>query len=271
MNGNSSLTGQRDQKLKQFRNIGVHGSVIKPHRSMAAFQFLRSSLQSMIGIPLVLISVTLLGLPHITLLWKVCFSYAFEYMGLGTDVHMYTLKILPHYYLDIPSCSINAEWPKMVDFCNVGIAFIAIFVISFLFSENLTPFAYFLKILCFVQMTAFVYFKFAIEPFPYDLSGYMANLLRGGIVIVLLVPILFAITLYLYNMPLVQKMLVSIITMGHLMIFIPLQALIHMYVIKACSYLMLPTMFFLFGHLLEIYIVISFYGWAVSWVDDVKI
>jgi len=270
MNGDSSLVGQRDQKLKRFRRMGVYGSVIQPHRSMAVFQFLPSSLLSVIGIPLTLISVSLLSLPHVMHLWKVFFSYAFNLMGLEADIRVYTLKILPYYYLDIPSCSVNAEWPGMVDFQGVGIASAVIFIISFLFSENLTPFVYFLRVLCFVQLTAFAYFKFAAAPFPYQLSGYMANLLRGGIIIVLLIPILFAITLYLYKMPLVQKLLVSIMTMGHLIIFIPLQALIHMYVIKLCSYLMLPTMFFMFGYLLEIFIVISFYSWAMSWVDIVN-
>jgi hypothetical protein len=236
---------------------------------MAAFQFSPSSLLSVIGIPLCLISVSLLSLPYVMHVWRIFFSYSFNLIGLETNIRVFTLKILPHYYLDIPSCSVNAEWPSIVDFQGIGTASAVIFIISFLFSEKLTPFAYFLRVICFIQVTSFTYFKFITSPFPYQLSGYMANLLRGGIIIMLLIPILFSMTLYLYKIPLVQKLVVSIMTMGHLIIFIPLQALIHVYVIKSCSYLMLPIMFFLFGYLLEIFIVISFYSWAMSWVDIV--
>jgi hypothetical protein len=56
-------------------------------------------------------------------------------------------------------------------------------------------------------------------------------------------------------------------TIVHLMIFLPLQTLVHAYIVYTCSFLVMPVMFFLFGVLLDIFIIISFYSWAMGFVD----
>ncbi|QEM68231.1 hypothetical protein FO488_08690 [Geobacter sp. FeAm09] len=172
MSGDLQFVDQRDKKLKRFRHMGVYGSVIQPHRSMTAFHLVPSSLLSMIAIPFILILFLLLGLPHVMHLWQVFFSYAFDLMGIESDINVYTIKILPYYYLNIPSCGMEAEWPTITDFSRVGITITVIFIISFIFSESFTPLIYFLRVVCLVQLTAFVYFKFEPVPFSYNLSEY---------------------------------------------------------------------------------------------------
>jgi len=267
MNGDTSATDRRDAILKNLRRLGVYGSVIHTHRSMAAIKLPPARLVNFLVLPLSLIVFSLLAFPHITHLWKDFFLLAQRLLRFPGDVQINAIEILPFYYLDIPSYTMNAAWPTTGIMIATGLLIFVLFLVSRSLPERLIPLAYLMRVLCCIQLTALAYFAFASEPFAYNLSAYTEGLLRAGVITILLIPLLFTVTLYMFRMALVRKLLLTIITMGHLTIFIPMQTLVHAYVIHACSFLVMSVMFFMFGLILDILIIIAFYSWGMSWVD----
>ncbi len=267
MSGDPLTASRHDELLDKLRRLGVHGSVIHTHRAMATFPLHPSSLVYVLLIPLVLVAVSLLAFPLIVKLWGDFFLLAQNLMNLPGDVHVRSLQVLPFYYLDIPSFTMEVAWPATRVMITTGAITLVLFIGTFLLPSRLLPVSYLIRVICFIQLIALAWFAFASGPFPYQLSGYTEGLLRSGIVIVILVPLLYAVSLYLFKMSLARKLLISGMTMVHLMIFIPLQAVVHASVVQACSFLVLPVMFFLFGILLDVLIIIAFYSWGMSWVD----
>jgi hypothetical protein len=270
MSRDISALSPDDQRLKELRHLGVAGTVIHAHRSMAIFHFPPGSLMNLLGIPFLLIGLSMLAFPFITHLWKDFFLLAQQQLLLPGSITVRVIEILPYYYLEIPSSTIDAAWPGTIALVICGIVICVVFLFSFMLSSRFIPLAYLLRGMCFIQLTALAYFIFASGPFAYHLSAYTEGLLRAGILIILIVPLLFAMTLYLFRMPLLRKLLFSIMTIIHLIVFLPLQALIHAYVVYKCSFLVMPVMFFLFGVLLDVFIIISFYSWAMGYVDVTK-
>jgi hypothetical protein len=51
----------------------------------------------------------------------------------------------------------------------------------------------------------------------------------------------------------------------HLSVFLPLQVLVHVGLVLKGSALVMPVLFLIFGLLLDVLILVAFYGWALSW------
>lgn len=270
MKGSTPISSPRDQMVKNLRHMGVYGSVIHTHRSMATFKLPTEAFVNFLGIPLILILLCILAFPYMTYIWKDIFSFAHGLLGFPGELKMTPLEVLPLYFLDIPSYTMNAEWPTTSIIVDSGMIVCALLLSTLLFSDRMIPVAYLIRAVCVIQITAIGYFAIASPPFPYHLSAYTGGILRAGIIIILLTPVLFALTLYVFRMSLLKKLIISLMTMGHLAVFIPLQMLVHVYLVKSCSFIVMPVMFFMFGLILDVLLIIAFYSWGISWVDITK-
>jgi len=79
-----------------------------------------------------------------------------------------------------------------------------------------------------------------------------------------LVPILYAFTFYLLNFTLLQKVLLTVITVAHLVLFVPQQYILHVILLHR-SVLFMPLLYFVFGPFLDILAFVGFYSWGMSW------
>jgi hypothetical protein len=55
---------------------------------------------------------------------------------------------------------------------------------------------------------------------------------------------------------------------GHLVVLLPLQAVVHAWIIHRASLLSMPLLFLLFGVLLILFVYVALYGWGMSWRSD---
>jgi len=79
-----------------------------------------------------------------------------------------------------------------------------------------------------------------------------------------MIPIVLAFTFYLFEFSLWKKLAISVLTMGHLTFFFPLQYILHVYILHH-SILFMPLLYFAFGPFLDVLIFICLYSWAMSW------
>jgi hypothetical protein len=115
-----------------------------------------------------------------------------------------------------------------------------------------------------LQATALGYFAVASARFPHDLPGYTVSMLVFSCVLIGLIPVLYGFTFYLLDFTLTQKIFLTLATVAHLVLFVPQQYMLHVYLLHG-SVLFMPVLYFVFGPFLDILVFIGFYSWGMSW------
>jgi hypothetical protein len=83
-------------------------------------------------------------------------------------------------------------------------------------------------------------------------------------VLIGLIPVLYGFTFYLLDFTLTQKIFLTLATVAHLVLFVPQQYMLHVYLLHG-SVLFMPVLYFVFGPFLDILVFIGFYSWGMSW------
>ena len=165
----------------------------------------------------------------------------------------------------VPYLRLAAPWPSQWHWIVVS-SFTAIaFLLSFLLPTRFLPARYYLRFVAMVQAVSLGYFAFSQPPFLYPLPGYTAGMLAAGMAVLVLVPIVLGFSFYIFDHDLGRQLLFTLAVIGHMAVLIPLQVLIHAWLSHYLSALVQPTLFFVFGLLLEVLVFVAFYGWAMSW------
>jgi hypothetical protein len=147
----------------------------------------------------------------------------------------------------------------------VGSATIIGLLLSFLLPVRYLPARYFVRFVALVQAVSLVYFALSRPPFLYPLPGYTAGMLTAGMAVLTLLPIVLGFSFYIFDHSLARQIWLTLFLLGHIALLLPLQVLVHALLSHTLSALVQPTMFFVFGLLVEVLVFVSFYGWAMSW------
>ena len=129
----------------------------------------------------------------------------------------------------------------------------------------LMPLSYFLRVVCFIQSTAILFFAVTPQYFPHTLSTYLSMMLDSTIGFISAIPAIMGFTFYIFDFRLRRKVLLTVLIMAHLVILTPLQYLIHAYVMAKGSLLFMPLLYTMFGLLPQVALFIAFYSWGLSW------
>jgi hypothetical protein len=250
--------------LEAIRHRGWRGGVITPHR---AFVRLRLSPRRVVESA----TIALLGtvswialLPTVGRFWGHILAFWGARLELKSEVILVPQGWGSHIHFALPCFGLAAGPPSGTAWwITTGVTVLA-FIASFLLAEEALPWAYLIRAFCLLQTTALVYFAVASARFPHDLPGYTVSMLVFSCILIGLVPVLYAFTFYLLNFSLVQKLLLTLATVAHLVLFVPQQYMLHIYLVHA-SVLFMPVLYFVFGPFLDILAFVGFYSWGMSW------
>lgn len=246
-----------------MRFRGHRGGLIRPHR---AFWRLRLSWRDVVTSFLLASAGTcawLMALPLVGRLWVATFRFWAEYLGWHDQVFLVPKQLgLFHYFLpflNVPSGPVDSwTWITTALACTAATA------AASLMSEESVPWKYLLRAVIIIQVTALIYFKFGSARFPHDLGGYTGSMLDFSRILIALVPWIYAFTYYVFPFSLFQKVSLTLLTMAHMLLFVPMQYLAHAYLIHT-SVLFMPVVYFAFGPFLDVLVLIAFYSWGMSW------
>lgn len=199
--------------------------------------------------------------------WRWIFDVLRVPLGLPGVVATRVVEIGP-VAVAIPFYTAESSWPAALDLRSGWILVAALAIPGALLRGRYTPLGYFLRALAVIQLTAQVWFSFAAPPFTYAMSQYVAGLLVCGVVILLLAPVLVSFTFFIFDFPLWQKLLLATMLLSHLAVFLPLQAVVHAWVLYRGTLLSMPILFLVFGVLLDVFVYVALYGWGMSWRSD---
>ena len=259
----AALEGPRRLEALRFR--GHKGGVIAPHRSMVGLRWSVWRLATTLVLSLGGLAGVLALLPRLGLAWQQLFLRARDFLGLGVPIGDQALSLPGGIDFTLPVVATLTPLPDTRAIWIAGIASAAVFLLSFLLAQRFTPLRYFLRLLALVQGTAILFFALSSDPFPYRLEDHVFILLTAGLLVMGLVPLLLGLTLHVFDLALWRKLLVTVLLLGHLAVFVPLNVLVHVWLVMHGTALVMPVLFLVFGLLLDVFIFVTFYGWALSW------
>jgi len=199
-------------------------------------------------------------------LWARAFEALAGPLGIPGGVAMQGTSVLGLHTLQTPFYLLQAAPPSALMLRNVAIVAGLLLLATIVVPQRFVPLRYFLRFLILLQGISLGYFALApAGGFPYTLPSYVAGLVGMGQVVLVLLPVILAITYYLFDISWARKLLLSILLLGHLAVMIPLQATVHAWLIARGSLLFLPPLFLVFGILVHVLVFVAFYGWGMSW------
>ena len=254
--------GIREDQLRQLRRRGWRGGIITPHRAFANIRFqpkdLAATCISVLGISL----CWFFSLPLVGELWFRIFRFWHHALQLEGSVARAPQR-WGFLHFSIPSVLIPAGPPDAITWWMAAAICLLLFWASFGISEEHLPLVYLLRFLVIVQGTALVYFEFEAAKFPHDLPSYVVGMLHFGTIFISLLPWILGFSYFLFDFLLIQKLALTVGVMTYLVLFLPFQYMLHVWIIHA-SVLFMPVLYFVFGPFLDVLIFVSIYSWGMS-------
>ena len=250
--------------LEGMRRRGWRGGLITPHRAFVRLRIGPYRIAESLVLALAGTAGWIAVLPAVGRLWGRIFAFWGAQLALKSDVILVQQGWGSHIHFALPCFGLAAGPASGTAWWITTAATVLAFAASFLLGDEALPWAYLIRCFCFLQATALGYFAMASARFPHDLPGYTVSMLVFSSILIGLVPALYAFTFYLLNFSLAQKLLLTTATMIHLMVFVPQQYMLHIYLLHG-SVLFMPVLYFVFGPFLDILAFIGFYSWGMSW------
>ncbi|HEX7024115.1 MAG TPA: hypothetical protein VF187_04775 [Gemmatimonadales bacterium] len=261
---------ERGRRLEAIRVRGVRGGVIAPHRSMVGLPWTVRRLFTTLILTAGGLLLLLASLPWVGRLWQFCFEQGRALLGIRAPLGEQTWFLPGGPEFTLPVLAMTTPLPESRTLAVAAVITALGLALSFLLPARWTPLGYFLRLLVAVQASAIGFFAFSPEPFPYRLQDHVFLLLSAGLVVMGLVPLILGLTLHVFDLAFWKKLFLSVAIMGHLAVFVPLQALIHIWLVLHGSAVLMPVLFLVFGLLLDVLVFVSFYGWALSWKGELE-
>jgi hypothetical protein len=248
----------------ELRLRGWRGGLIRPHRAMVR---LHPTVGDAIASAAMLIGVTLIwmrSIPLVTAMWTRIFRWWVARLGLNAPVVITPQSWGSHIHFAIPFISLPAGAITPGTWLSTALLTAIALAVSFYLGEEMAPAAYLIRALVIIQTTALVYFAFFAARFPHDLPSYTVGMLVFGVILISMVPAVLAFTYYVFDFAWWKKLSLTLGAMAYLALFMPLQYVLHVWILHH-SILFMPLLYFAFGPFLDVLIFVCIYSWGMSW------
>lgn len=233
------------------------------HRALTSLHYGFYELIGSLALLIVFTIAWLELLPYVCAFWRQVFVAGIRFLPLHAQLsnHAYHWLI---YRLNVPALALEPSLPSSALWGTAGLVTIIVFAATIFIPASLTPVVYLLRALVFLQLSALVYFAVLPAQFPHLPSAYLRGLITSGIGVISIVPALFCLVYYIFPFSIAKKAFLTLSTMVHLVLFLPLQVLLHALVIQS-SLMFMPVVYLVLGMTLDVFIIVTFYSWGMSW------
>lgn len=197
--------------------------------------------------------------------WRWMLESLRAFLDLPGTVATRVVELAPFLTVAVPHLTVDAIWPDRRALTIGWIVTALMALAGVLLRGRFTPFAYLLRALAVVQLSAQLFFAFTPPPFAYSLPAYHSGFLACGVVVLLLIPFLVGFTFFVFGFALWRKLALVLMLLVHLAVLFPLQSMVHVWWIWHGTFLVMPVLFLVFGLLLDVFVYVALYGWGMSW------
>jgi len=251
---------ERRALLARVRETGAQGGRIDPHRSIATMELGLVDVLIAIALAGAFVAVYVNSLRLVGEWWTRAFTWLAGPLGLHGAIGQRETMLA-----SVPFFTAPVGPPGILGW-SVGLLLtILAGLASIPMRGRWLPLGYALRFAVAIQATALLFFAAVPAHFPYGLAEYTGGMMAIGSTIIGLVPVLYGLTLYLMDIGWTRKALLTVLTMGHLLVLVPLQYALQAALIAHASLLVLPLCFIMFGMLPEVMVIVALFGWGMSW------
>lgn len=261
---------KRDAKYRRNEYRGAATSFIHLHRGIARVDKRTAVLVRSALLALVLFSGWLLILPYVGLFWGYILAAIKDTAGLPGNVLMYVDAVGP-LTLNIPFLDVQALPPTAVQLIASCVGVALVFVFTFFLSEHNTPLSYFLRAMCFVQLTAIIFFIVRPMSFPYTSPRYMLGMTLASTAIATVIPIVLGGMYYIFDFGIRRKLAITTMMLAYMVVLIPFKYAAQSFLLWKLSLVYLPLFYLMGGIPLDIFALIALYSWGMSWRSRTRI
>jgi hypothetical protein len=259
---------KHDQKfekdLERARYTSAQGKIIPLHHAFQTILFTRMSKVSMVLLPAIFMAGLWMSFDEIAGIWEAIFGFWMQRLFVDGAVAHRDVTILWHQF-SMPYPALSAGYPSSLTILlNIFICFF-IFMFTFNLFKKWAPLVYLVRAALLIQSSATIYFALNPNHFPYELGGYIIDMLSLGLYLLFLVPLVYAAVLYIFNFPLWWKIAMTVLPLVFFIIFLPFQYMVHAWIVHHTSYMFLPLIYFMFSVLLDVLMFICFYSISMAW------
>jgi hypothetical protein len=246
---------------------GYRGGVITMHRALTRFVLEPIDLVASGLLVLGLSFAWIVSLPWLCRMWAYLLGAGMRILAANATLGLTEHHVTSYVRFAIPYPRMEGIAPDGQMWWSTATVVGLLYAASYLFSKKFTPVTYLLRAVLLIQITALVYFLFFAASFPHSPDSYMEGLVTYQIALISAVPMLFGLTYYVFKFGLIKKIALTVLTMAHLSLFLPLQILLQAIVLQK-SVLFMPMLYIVFGLPLDIFMILAFYSWGMNWTRD---
>ncbi len=251
-------------ELSRYRYSNAKGKIIPLHHAFRTVQFNTDTILISLLLTILFSIVTWLLVPGIVTFWEYVYRISTSIFFHGNKSGYQDISILG-IIVPIPHTNIEAELPKERDVWVNIIVCTVIFLISFVLPGRIAPITYLIRAALIIQASASIYFFINPDHFPYHLSNYAVDCQALCLLLMIFIPLILGFIYYIFDFSFLKKFLLTAMILLYFTITVPLQYILHSYIIYHFTYLFLPVLYFLFAILLDILMFICLYSYGMSW------
>jgi len=259
-NSNPTLFAQ----VQTARHANAKGKPIAMHHAFRTIGFTKTTLLTVLFLPLIFDLILWWQLDNIITLWHGIFDFWTHIMGFSGAVENMPSDLLLS-TTDLPIPAFDALIPTAKEVYINGMVTTALFALSFFLPEKALPITYLLRTYFVIHLSAVVYFLISPDYFPYLLSDSVAGGLGLGVYILFLIPPLLAMIYYIFDFGLTRKILITMMMLGYFILFLPMQYLLHALILHHFSLIFMPVLYLMFGLLMDVLMCVAFYSYGMTW------
>ncbi|MBV8049654.1 MAG: hypothetical protein JOZ80_00620 [Acidobacteriaceae bacterium] len=233
------------------------------HRALAHFRLGPMNLVTSISLFFFFSSIWLVLLGRVCRFWGMLLGWSISRLPLQATLDLGERYFGP-LHLPVPYIRLESLLPSPSIWLVTCIVTVLLFAVTSLLPHNLTPLRYLVRAMLAIQGSALLYFALWPLHFKQTPDGYMEALVHSGIGLISVVPLLFALTYYIFDFGLWKKAFLTALTMTHLTILLPFQILLQALVLQN-SLLFMPVLYIVFGLAMDVMVIIAFYSWGMTW------
>jgi hypothetical protein len=243
---------------------GSAGGVIMPHRTLVTLPLRQTDVAIALGLTLAFMLLAFVAVPMVFALWRGVLLMGANALALDARLDGVPWPLVG---AAIPALVVHAPVPERLALV-IGLAVLVFLLVAArVIGTRALPLSYFLRAVALVLGSSIVVFTLGVRPASLDLPTFTRTMMKVNAGIWLFVPLGYGLTLFLLDIGWTRKALLMAIALLHLALFIPVQQLVIMYVVKHLTLLVVPLVFVFASVLPLIAILIALYSWGASWPE----
>jgi hypothetical protein len=234
------------------------------HRSLDRLSLSAPTIAAIVLVPLLFNAIEWSLHDDISAAWAGTFAFWLDKLEIqGIVVESFTS--VAGLDLSLPHLDVVAGLPDVVTWRMSAALTVLGGLLTLRMPDRMLPLRYFLLFGILIQFTALAFFAFMPEKFPYTVSSFIDNGMKAAVGFLIVLPWAHALVYYIFDYSWPKKIALTVITLAFVAVAVPLQLMLHVYIVQKFSMLWLPVLSFLFGPTLVIFSCIALYGWGMSW------